>query len=137
MSSISKTGIGLLAIGLSASSIGPVYAATHKAPSTVTCTDPSITIFGISASSQQTVTYICEDGAKFPVTYISTLDEQGFAVIPIDGKNRLFVTLPTGSGVRYGSGPYVWWNKGSEATLWNTQDTRHPPHGKCTSSAAK
>ena len=131
-----KAGIRLLTIGLLASGIGPAYAATRTAPPRLAAPppEPGITLPGITLSNQQTVNYSCEDGAQLPVTYINTQDGQGFAVLPVDGKNRLFVTLLSGSGARYCSGPYVWWSKGAEATLWNEQDARHPLHGTCSSS---
>lgn len=112
----------LLVIGLSASTAGTAVAA-----------EPGITIPGITLLNRQTVNYRCEDGTLLPVTYINTKDQQGFVVIPIDGKNRLFVTLLSGSGARYGSGPYIWWSKGDKATLSNEQDAERPLHGECTS----
>jgi membrane-bound inhibitor of C-type lysozyme len=131
-----STSISLLAISLFASPMDPVYAATRSrtAPPPAPA-EPSITISGISLLNQKTVTYSCEDGVQFPVTYVNTEDGQSFAVLPVDGKNRLFVSLISGSGVRYGSGVYVWWSKGEQATLWNSQNTRRPAlHGTCSSS---
>jgi len=133
-----KASIGLLAIGLLASVAGPVFSAPRTTapprPAAAMPPEPGITITGISLSNQQTVSYSCEDGAQISVAYLNTQDGQSFAVLPVDGKNRLFVTLLSGSGARYCSGPYVWWSKGDEATLWNERNARRPVHGTCSSN---
>ncbi|QFY43168.1 hypothetical protein F6R98_11515 [Candidatus Methylospira mobilis] len=135
-----KPVISLLITGLLASAAGPVFSAprTTVPPRPVAAAppplEPSLTLPGIIPLNQQTVSYSCGDGTSLSVAYINTQDGQSFAILPIDGKNRLFVILPSGSGARYCSGPYVWWNKGAEATLWDERNARRPLLGGTCSS---
>ena len=39
------------------------------------------------------------------------------ALIPIEDKTLIFVTTVSASGAKYESGQFVWWDKGSDATL--------------------
>ena len=132
-----KPVIGLLFTGLLASAAGPVLSASRTTTPprpAAPPSEPGHTLPGIIPSNQQTVSYSCADGTPLSVAYINTQDGQSFAILPIDGKNRLFVMLPSGSGARYCSGPYVWWNKGAEATLWDERNARRPMLDKCGSN---
>jgi membrane-bound inhibitor of C-type lysozyme len=40
-----------------------------------------------------------------------------FAIVPVEGKDLVFVNVLSGSGAKYEAGKYVWWNKGAEASL--------------------
>lgn len=62
--------------------------------------------------------YRCDQGDAFTVQYINSA-QNALAVIPIDGAERIFVNVVSGSGARYVSGEYEWWSKGEEATLTN------------------
>lgn len=62
--------------------------------------------------------YVCEGGDPFPVQYVSAAPNN-LALLPIDGKQHIFVNVISGSGARYVSGQYEWWTKGDEATLHN------------------
>lgn len=63
-------------------------------------------------------TYSCARGDAFPVQYVEA-GPNALAVLPIDGQERVFVNVVSGSGMRYVSGQYVWWSKGRTATLEN------------------
>ncbi len=63
-----------------------------------------------------TVEYSCGDQGSYRVRYINTGDND-LALIPIDGEDRIFVNVVSGSGSRYVSGEYEWWGKGNNATL--------------------
>lgn len=67
----------------------------------------------------QTMTYACGDGKVLSVQYINA-GANSLAIVPIDGKNRIFVNVLSASGARYVSGADVWWSKGDTATLENT-----------------
>lgn len=65
--------------------------------------------------------YACEGGDPFPVQYIEA-EPNSLALLPIDGQQRIFVGVISGSGARYVSGPFEWWSKGDEAILGNAMD---------------
>lgn len=65
----------------------------------------------------KTVTYTC-DGRDEPLTVQYVNAAPNFlALIPIDGRTLLFVNTVSASGAKYESGQYIWWNKGTDATL--------------------
>jgi membrane-bound inhibitor of C-type lysozyme len=62
-------------------------------------------------------TYSCE-GRDQPLTVRYVNAAPNFlALIPIEGHTLVFVNTATASGAKYESGKYVWWDKGSDATL--------------------
>lgn len=63
-------------------------------------------------------TYSCADGEPFAVQYVNA-GANTLALLPIDGQERVFVNVVSGSGARYVSGQYVWWSRGDTATLEN------------------
>lgn len=65
--------------------------------------------------------YACDGGEPFPVQYINA-EPYILALLPIDGQQRIFVNVISGSGARYVSGEYEWWSKGDEATLSNAME---------------
>jgi membrane-bound inhibitor of C-type lysozyme len=62
------------------------------------------------------VTYTCEGHDPITVQYVNAAPNF-LAVMPIDGHQTVFVNVVTGSGAKYVSGQYEWWNKGTDATL--------------------
>ncbi|WP_158270893.1 MliC family protein [Thalassorhabdomicrobium marinisediminis] len=71
--------------------------------------------------SVEAQTYACGDDAPFAVQYVIT-DANTLAIVPVDGEDRIFVNVVSGSGSKYVSGAHVWWSKGDSATLENTMD---------------
>lgn len=74
--------------------------------------------------------YSCDRGVEVPATYINGAD-QSLVVIHVDGQQITLVNEPITSGARYGwpsdGSNYVWWTKGSEATLsWKTPEGEAP-----------
>jgi membrane-bound inhibitor of C-type lysozyme len=67
------------------------------------------------------VNYDC-DGNPLKVEYINS-GENAFAILPMRSDRLVFVNVISGSGLRYASGPYVWWIKGQQASL---SDERQP-----------
>ena len=53
-----------------------------------------------------------------PVRYLNAAGTS-LAVFNIDGERIVASAGPSGSGTRYVGGRYVWWTKGSEATLYD------------------
>jgi len=64
----------------------------------------------------QSETYSCGDGTPFAVQYVNS-GANVLAILPIDGKDRIFVNVVSASGAKYVSGANVWWTKGDTATL--------------------
>lgn len=63
--------------------------------------------------------YVC-GGTRFSATYIEAGDT-ALAVLPVEGKTRVFALAPSGSGARYVSGFYVWWSKGRAGMLYDVR----------------
>lgn len=80
------------------------------------------------ASAQEVVTqsYNCDRGVEVPATYVNAADGS-LVVIHVDGSQITLKSEQAASGARYGwpsdGASYVWWTKGSEATLlWKTPE---------------
>lgn len=71
-----------------------------------------------ATSTVTTATYSCAGGEPFQVQYVNA-GANALALLPIDGEDRIFVNVVSGSGARYASGQYIWWSKGADATLEN------------------
>jgi membrane-bound inhibitor of C-type lysozyme len=76
-------------------------------------------------------TYQCE-GIEEPlvVEYINA-DPTYLAFLTLDGEKHIFVNVLAASGVRYASGQYVWWTKGSEASLYDLTKGEDAPPVSC------
>lgn len=78
-------------------------------------------------AEKKTVTYGCESHAPLTVTYINSAPNF-LAVVPITNDetgqtdDMIFASVLTASGARYEAGQYVWWNKGSEAYLYDVTE---------------
>jgi membrane-bound inhibitor of C-type lysozyme len=78
---------------------------------------------GMAAAEMQMTNgrYICDRGVVVPATYVTDAD-QSLAVIVVEGAQITLFSEEAASGVRYGwpsdGSNYVWWTKGSEATLY-------------------
>lgn len=66
-----------------------------------------------------TITYSCEVSDLVSVQYINS-GANVLTIMPIDGEDRVFVNVASGSGAKYVSGSYIWWTKGDTATLEDT-----------------
>lgn len=77
--------------------------------------DVGLTLALPGATALTSQTYRCGESA-FEVRYI-TAGGNSLAVLPVEGEERIFVNVISGSGARYASGPYIWWSKGDSATL--------------------
>jgi membrane-bound inhibitor of C-type lysozyme len=71
--------------------------------------------------------YACKDNKTVSVLYINTTAGDSLAYLAVDGKQHIFVAVMSGSGVRYASGPYIWWNKGRQGNLTRDGDNSAPP----------
>ncbi|WP_289069526.1 MliC family protein [uncultured Aliiroseovarius sp.] len=73
------------------------------------------------AGSVHAQSYSCGEEEQFAVQYVNT-NANSLAIVPVDGEDRIFVNVISGSGAKYVSGAHVWWTKGDTATLENTLD---------------
>lgn len=124
----------LPALAAPAASTGAVPAAQETAPADQAppAPQPAAPAPAVTASSslmitlnttgdfeRKTVTYGCQgDFDSLVVDYVNAAPNY-LAMIPIDGSTLLFNTVLAGSGAKYVSGKYVWWNKGNEASLYD------------------
>lgn len=69
----------------------------------------------LPASHTKIASYSCQE-TDVQVQYFFVGDTAA-AMVPIQGEKTLFVSILAGSGVKYVSGPYVWWSKGNTAFL--------------------
>ncbi|MGN7870952.1 Membrane-bound lysozyme inhibitor of C-type lysozyme precursor [Paracoccus haematequi] len=70
----------------------------------------------LDGATLQIVGFQCGKGTAFDVQYLNAGPNM-LAILPIDGQQRIFVNVISGSGARYVSGQYEWWTKGGTATL--------------------
>ncbi len=79
--------------------------------------------------------YQCDTGEVLPVQYINAAPNF-LALVPVENEVHVFVTTLSGSGARYVSGPFEWWDSGDEATLRDlTQGEDAEPLATCTASS--
>jgi membrane-bound inhibitor of C-type lysozyme len=78
-------------------------------------------------AEQHVVTYQCEGvDQPFPVTYINA-EPNFLAIMPVEGKEVILVTVISADGARYVSGPIEWWTRGPDATFADTRDSSLAP----------
>lgn len=65
--------------------------------------------------------YLCSRGGVIEAVYVNTA-EGALAVLVVEGQQLVLVSEPAASGARYGwpsgGANYIWWTKGSDATLY-------------------
>lgn len=88
-----------------------------------------LTVEEIDADARQQTVYQCAN-QKQPVrvSYWLAGNGQSFALVPVNGRQLLFVDTVSASGARYQAGRYTWWTKGKEASLRDEiADQSSPP----------
>ena len=81
----------------------------------------------IRTSHRVTQKYTCATGRILQVTYLNATNGQSFAVLPVKGRQMLFVNVLSGSGAKYQAGSYTWWTKGPQATLYDAMQGEDAP----------
>ena len=81
----------------------------------------------INIATRNWARYSCDDAQKITVNYLNATSGQGFALLRIEGKTMLFVDTLSASGAKYVAGPYVWWTKGANATLYDQTAAENAP----------
>ena len=67
-------------------------------------------------SEIKVATYACEGRDPLSVEYLNAAPNF-LALVPVGDQTLVFVNVISASGAKYESGSYVWWIKGSDATL--------------------
>ena len=84
-------------------------------------------IDGVRFDPARTVRYQCDEGKQLTARYFNSADNQ-IAILRLDGKPLLFVSVLTGSGARYAHGAHLWITKGDEGMLEDlTKGENAPP----------
>jgi membrane-bound inhibitor of C-type lysozyme len=95
----------------------------------------TLTLESSTDIERKSVLYQCDNGEALPASYINAAPNF-LALVPVEGEVHVFVTTLSGSGARYVSGPFEWWDTGDEATLRDlTQDESAEPLATCTLSS--
>jgi len=78
------------------------------------------------------VKYGCQgDVDSITVDYVNAAPNY-LALIPLEGSTLVFNTVLAASGAKYAAGKYVWWNKGTDADLYDlTQGPNAKPVLHC------
>ncbi|ODV41126.1 hypothetical protein AWV79_01225 [Cupriavidus sp. UYMMa02A] len=74
----------------------------------------------------RTVRYQCDSDKELTVRYFNSPDNQA-AILRLEGKPVLAVSVVSGSGARYVGGRYEWWTKGDQGTLRDLMQTDSNP----------
>jgi membrane-bound inhibitor of C-type lysozyme len=96
-------------------------------PAAVVAQTEPVSFPGSAVANSLARDYRCKDGKQVSVLYINTTHGDSLAYLAVDGKRHIFVAVMSGSGVRYASGPYIWWNKGKQGNLTRDGDNDAPP----------
>ena len=113
----------LAACALALAVFGAGVAASLTAPAAQAA---SLNVREIQTQPRHTFSYTCADGKTFKVTYINGTNGQSFALVPVEGRNLLFVGVIAASGVKYVADRYTWWTKGPGADLYDAMDENSP-----------
>lgn len=81
----------------------------------------------VTVRNTVTAHYACKNNKEVAVSYVNATNGDSFAVLPVDGTKHVFVAVLSGSGVRYASGRYIWWNTGNTGKLIVDGDDSAPP----------
>jgi len=69
----------------------------------------------------KTVQYTCKNHDPVTMQYINA-EPNFLAVLPLEGKSLIFVSVLAASGTKYASGQYELFSKGSDITLQDTTE---------------
>ncbi|MEX3762050.1 MliC family protein [Paraburkholderia phenoliruptrix] len=81
----------------------------------------------VQTKNRQIRKYTCATGRILHVTYWNTANGQSFALVPVKGKQLLFVNTIAASGAKYQAGSYTWWTKGPRADLYDATAGENAP----------
>lgn len=108
-------------------------------PGAAPAADMTIHLLGSGPITAHQVTFQCDaQGVKiglpagpFTVNYINGAGNS-LAVVPIGGKSLIFANVISGSGARYASGIYIWWDAGPRGTTLYSDSIAGKDQSSCT-----
>lgn len=103
------------------------FAALFLLAATASATDLTLHLSDPTPITRKTVTFTCDAQAAalglptgtFPVEYVNGAGNS-LAILPIEGRSLIFVSVLTGSGARYASGRLIWIDAGSRGVSLQT-----------------
>jgi membrane-bound inhibitor of C-type lysozyme len=104
-----------------------LYTVMFLLPSLAAASSESLSFPDVVVANKQVRAYQCDRTKRISVLYINATDGDSFAYLSVDGARHVFVTVMSGSGAKYASGPYVWWTKGPLGNLTREGDSGAPP----------
>jgi membrane-bound inhibitor of C-type lysozyme len=105
--------------------------AASAAPSFAQAVQSGLTLSLGGDAEQHSTVYDCGELGQISVGYIYAAPNF-LALMPDEGKTLIFAAVLAASGVRYASGNYEWWTKGTEATFHDlTAAEDAPPLASC------
>jgi membrane-bound inhibitor of C-type lysozyme len=104
-----------------------LYTLMLMIPALAAATSESVSFPDVAVGNKQVRTYQCDGNKRLSVLYVNATNGDSFAYLPVDGTRHVFVTVMSGSGAKYASGPYVWWTKGPQGNLTREGDSGAPP----------
>lgn len=101
-------------------------------------TDLTIHLRGSGPVTRTTARYQCDaQGAKmglpsgtFAVEYINGAGNS-LAIVPVNGESLIFTTVMSGSGARYASGDFIWWEAGGRGTSFSSDSLDGKMRSEC------
>lgn len=99
----------------------PICAAFLLAAPATHAAELTLDVTGAEKAERMKVRYRCAGMDPFEVEYVNA-GPNTLAIVPVEGERLVFVTVMSGSGARYASGPWIWWTKGDTASLSSEMD---------------
>lgn len=97
----------------------PAPAVPMPMPPPTTTSSVTISLGTTGDFERKTVKYGCEgQPAQLAVDYVNAAPNY-LALVPVEEGTLVFTTVLAASGAKYASGKYVWWTKGTEASLYD------------------
>jgi membrane-bound inhibitor of C-type lysozyme len=101
-------------------------------------TDMTLHLSGTQPVTRQTVRYECDaQGAAmglasgpFAVEYVNGAGNS-LAILQVNGTSLVFANVFSGSGARYASGPYIWWDAAGRATIFSSDSLAGKAQARC------
>jgi membrane-bound inhibitor of C-type lysozyme len=115
-----------------------IAASATLAITAVAQTDITIHLKGSGPVTRTTAHYQCDaQGAKmglpngtFAVEYINGAGNS-LAVVPVHGESLIFTTVMSGSGARYASGDFIWWEADGRGTSFSSDSLDGKMRSEC------
>ncbi len=105
--------------------IGLALVVTMVSGPTAGASELTIHLNGNETIQRKTVWYQCDaqeakmglPAGTFAVEYLNGAGNH-LAVVPVKGNSMVFVTVPSGSGVKYAAAEFTWWEAGGRGTTF-------------------